>query len=584
MALSDFDAYIIPGTDPHMGEYMPEFWQIRSWFSGFTGSAGTLVVTPNFAGLWTDSRYFLQAEAELKGSGIELVKLIVPHTPEHVDWIVKNMPVGTRVGVDGKMISVDSVRMIKNAFAKKQMELITNEDLISPLWTDRPPIPLNPIFHLDVEYSGISRVEKIEKVRSEMKRLNVTHHLITSLDDIAWFLNLRGTDIQYNPLFVSYLLMDMQSTNLFVNETKIVPELLEGLENDGVFVFGYDDIEEALSKLTKGNSLLISPGKVNQVLLDAVKPGVTIVEGPNPTTLMKSIKNETELANIQETMVLDGIALVKFFYWLEKHIGKEKITEISAAEKLLEFRKEQLVFKGLSFETIAGYAAHGAIVHYDPTPETDVELKPEGIFLLDSGGQYLSGTTDVTRTVALGVPNKEQKRDFTLALKGTISLSDAVFPEGTKGYQLDVLARIALWKSGINYGHGTGHGVGFYLNVHEGPQSISPNAASPASNVIEKGMVTSVEPAMYREGKHGIRTENLVLCVPYLENEFGSFLKFDTITLCQIDRNLIEVNLLEKEELAWLNSYHANVYDRLSPFLPDAECKWLKEKTAKIDF
>ncbi len=584
MALSDFDAYIIPGTDPHMGEYMPEFWQIRSWFSGFTGSAGTLVVTSNFAGLWTDSRYFLQAETELKGSGIELVKLIVPHTPEHIDWIVKNMPVGTRVGVDGRMIAVDSVRMIKNAFAKKQMELITDEDLISPLWTDRPPIPLNPIFHLDVEYSGISRIEKIEKVRSEMKRLNVTHHLITSLDDIAWLLNLRGTDIQYNPLFVSYVLMDLQSTNLFVNETKIAPELVEGLKNDTVAVFAYDDIEEALSKLTKGNSLLLAPGKVNQVLFDAVKPGVTIVEGPNPTTLMKAIKNETELANLQETMVLDGIALVKFFYWLEKHIGKEKITEISAAEKLLEFRNEQLVFKGLSFETIAGYAAHGAIVHYDPTPETDIELKPEGIFLLDSGGQYLSGTTDVTRTIALGVPTEEQKRDFTLALKGTISLSDAVFPEGTKGYQLDALARIALWKSGINFGHGTGHGVGFYLNVHEGPQSISPNGAGPASNAIQKGMVTSVEPAMYREGKHGIRTENLVLCVPYLENEFGSFLKFETLTLCQIDRNLIEVSLLEKQELNWLNNYHNNVYDRLFPFLPDSEREWLKEKTAKIDF
>ena len=584
MALSDFDAYIIPGTDPHMGEYMPEFWQIRSWFSGFTGSAGTLVVTTNFAGLWTDSRYFLQAEAELKGSGIELVKLRVPHTPEHVEWIVKNLPVGSRVGVDGKMISVDSVRMIKDAFTKKQMELITNEDLISPLWTDRPPIPLNPVFHLDVEYSGISRIEKIEKVRSEMRRLNVTHHLITSLDDIAWLLNLRGTDIQYNPLFVSYLLMDMQSTNLYVNETKIVPELLEGLKNDGVSVFGYDDIEKALSELVKGNSLLLAPGKVNQVLFDAVKPGIVIVEGPNPTTLMKAIKNETELANIQETMVLDGIALVKFFYWLEKHIGKEKITEISAAGKLLEFRKEQLVFKGLSFETIAGYAGHGAIVHYDPTPETDVELEPKGIFLLDSGGQYLSGTTDVTRTVALGVPNEEQKRDFTLALKGTISLSDAVFPEGTRGYQLDALARIALWKSGINFGHGTGHGVGFFLNVHEGPQSISPNGAGPASNVIEKGMVTSVEPAMYREGKHGIRTENLVLCIPHLENDYGSFLKFETLTLCQIDRNLIEVNLLEKQELAWLNSYHASVYDRLSPFLPDAECDWLKEKTSKIDF
>jgi len=584
MAQSDFDVYIIPGTDPHMGEYMPDYWQIRSWFSGFTGSAGTIVVTNTFAGLWTDSRYFLQAETELQGSGIELVKLVIPHTPEHIDWIVKNLPVGSRVGVDGKMISVDSVKNIRNAFTKKQMELVTNEDLISPIWTDRPAIPLSPIFNHDTEYSGISRVEKIEKVRADLLSSKVTHHLITSLDDIAWLLNLRGTDIKYNPLFVSYLLMDAETTNLYTNEAKISDELLEELRNDGITIYGYDDIEPDLKKLVKGNRLLIAPGKVNQALIDAIPTAVTIVEGMNPTTLMKAIKNETELGHLYQTMVYDGIALVKFFYWLEKNIGKQKITEISAAEILLELRKKQPTFQGLSFETIAGYGPHGAIVHYDPTPETDVELKPEGLFLLDSGGQYLTGTTDVTRTVALGTPTEEEKRDFTLALKGTISLSDAIFPVGTKGYQLDALARIALWKSGINYGHGTGHGVGFFLNVHEGPQSISPNAAGPASTVLEKGMVTSVEPAMYREGKHGIRTENLVVCIPHTTNEFGSFLKFDTLTLCPIDHNLIEVSLLEKQELDWLNNYHANVFARLSPFLTEIECSWLKEKTAKINF
>ena len=582
MALSDFDAYIIPGTDPHMGEYMPDFWQIRSWFSGFTGSAGTIVVTTNFAGLWTDSRYFLQAEAELEGSGIELVKLVVPHTPEHIDWIYKNLPVGSRVGVDGNMISVDSVRSIRNIFARKQMELVTNEDLISPLWTDRPPIPLNPVLKHDVEFSGSSRRDKIEHVRAEMSRLGVTHHLITSLDDIAWFLNLRGTDIQFNPLFVSYVLVDLQTTTMFVNETKVDQVLAEEMLVDGVTISAYDEIVEALSKLVKGDKLLLAPGKVNQALFDAIPTTVAIVEGANPTTLLKSIKNATEIGHLYQTMVYDGIALVKFFYWLDKNIGKIKITEISASDKLEELRSEQPVFMGLSFCTIAGYAAHGAIVHYDPTPETDVELKPEGIFLLDSGGQYLSGTTDVTRTVTLGMPTEEEKRDFTLALKGTISLSDAIFPEGTKGYQLDALARIALWKNGINFGHGTGHGVGFFLNVHEGPQSISPNAAGPASHVMMKGMVTSVEPAMYRIGKHGIRTENLVLCVPHLENEFGAFLKFDTLTLCPIDRKLIEVSLLDKSELDWLNSYHANVYERISPFLTKVEAKWLKEKTAKI--
>src|ERR1035437_2889197 len=455
MALSDFDAYIIPGTDPHMGEYMPDFWQIRSWFSGFTGSAGTIVVTTNFAGLWTDSRYFLQAESELKGSGIELVKLVVPHTPEHIDWIVKNLPIGSRIGVDGNMICVDSIRYIRNVFAKKQIELVTGEDRISPLCTDRPPIPLNPVLKHDLEFTGSSRRDKIEKVRIEMLRLGVTHHLITRLDDIAWFLNLRGTDIQFNPLFVSYVLIDAQTTTLFVNEAKIEPVLAEEMLVDGVTIAAYDEIVEALSKLVKGNKLLIAPGKVNQALFDAIPTTVTIVEGANPTTLMKSIKNETEMGHLYQTMVFDGIALVKFFYWLDKNIGKTKITEISAADKLQELRSEQPYFMGLSFETIAGYAAHGAIVHYDPTPETDVELKPEGIFLLDSGGQYLSGTTDVTRTITLGTPTKEEKSDFTLALKGTISLSDAIFPEGTKGYQLDALARIALWKNGINFGHGT---------------------------------------------------------------------------------------------------------------------------------
>ena len=584
MAQSDFDAYIIPGTDPHMGEYTPDYWQIRSWFSGFTGSAGTLVITSNFAGLWTDSRYFLQAESELKGSGIELVKLRVPHTPEHVDWLMKNLPIGSRVGVDGKMISGDSVKQLRSAFVKKQMELVTNEDLITPIWTDRPPFPLYPVLGYDLEYAGSSRIEKIGNVRSEMCRLGVTHHLITSLDDIAWLLNLRGTDIEYNPLFVSYVLIDTDTTILFINDAKISPELKEGLSNDGVTLSDYDQIEPTLSKLVKGNRLLLASGKVNQALLDAIKPAVTIIDGVNPTTLMKAIKNETEIGHLHQTMVYDGIALVKFFHWLEKNIGKETITEISASEKILQFRSEQPVFMGLSFGTIAGYASHGAIVHYSPTPASDAELKPVGLFLLDSGGQYLSGTTDVTRTVALGIPNKEQKRDFTLALKGTIALSDAVFPDGTKGYQLDALARIALWKNGINFGHGTGHGVGFFLNVHEGPQGISPNAAGPASTVFEKGMVTSVEPAMYREGKHGIRTENLVVCVPYLENEFGSFLRFETLTLCPIDRNLLEVSLLEKTELAWLNSYHTMVCERISPYLSDTERDWLKEKTAEIVF
>lgn len=584
MAGSDFDAYIIPSTDPHMGEYVPDYWQARTWFSGFTGSAGTLVVTKDFAGLWTDSRYFLQAETELKDSGIELVKLVVPHTPEHVDWLYKKLPTGSVVALDGSVVSVDSVKYIKSQLAPKQIEVVTNEDLISQIWTDRPALPTDLVMDHDVCFSGSSRMDKIAVVRAEMERLKVTHHLIASLDDIAWLLNLRGTDILFNPLFVSYVLISPVSVTLYIDPVKVSPELKATLTAEGITLSGYAEVANGLATLTKGDKLLLATSKVNQAVADAIPASVKIVEGANITTSLKAIKNETEIAHLRKTMEYDGIALVKFFHWLDNAIGKETITELSAAEKIRQYRSEQPNFMGLSFGSIAGYAGHGAIVHYNPSPETDVEMKPEGLFLLDSGGQYLGGTTDVTRTVALSTPNEEEKRDFTLALKGTIDLSDAVFPVGTRGYQLDALARIALWKQGINFGHGTGHGVGFFLNVHEGPQSINPNAGGPAANVMELGMVTSVEPAMYREGKHGIRTENLVLCVQGDQTAYGSFLKFETLTVCPIDRNLVDLKLLTAAELEWLNDYHAMVYDRLSAYLSGAELEWLKQKTKPLQF
>lgn len=584
MAGSDFDAYIIPSTDPHIGEYVPKYWEARTWLSGFTGSAGTLVVTKDFAGLWTDSRYFLQAEAELKDSGIELVKLIVPHTPEHVDWLLKKLPKGSVVALDGAVVSIDSVNYIKSVLAPKQIDVVTNEDLIGQIWTDRPALPTDLVIDHNVSFAGSSRVDKIAAVRAEMERLKVNHHLIASLDDIAWLLNLRGTDIVYNPLFVSYVVVSSDTVTLFIDPIKVGSELKAALEADGITLSDYADITKSLAGMIKGDKLLLSTAKVNQAIADAIPVGVKIVDGANIPTALKAIKNETEIAHLRKTMEYDGVALVQFFHWLENAIGKETITELSAAEKIRQYRSEQPNFMGLSFGSIAGYAGHGAIVHYNPSPETDVELKPEGLFLLDSGGQYLSGTTDVTRTVALSTPNEEEKRDFTLALKGTIDLSDAVFPVGTRGYQLDALARIALWKQGINYGHGTGHGVGFFLNVHEGPQSINPNAGGPAVNVMEAGMVTSVEPAMYREGKHGIRTENLVLCIRGDQTAYGSFLKFETLTLCPIDRNLIDVRLLTVAELEWLNDYHTMVYARLSAYLNGVELEWLKQKTKPLQF
>lgn len=582
MEENNLDAYIIPVTDPHLGEYVPAHWRIISWLTGFTGSAANVVITKDFAGLWTDSRYFIQAAGQLEGSGFELMKLMIPHTPEYIDWLRDNLPEKSRAGVDGRIIPMGILRLMEKTFSRKRIRVETDHDLVSQVWKNRPPLPDTMAFEHPLKFAGKNRKEKLNDVRSRMKEMGADYHLITSLDDIAWLLNIRGGDVNYSPLFTSFALLTLNNLYLFADNKKIPGQLKDDLNKDNVVLLPYDNIEEKLSQLDAGSSLIYTPGTTSASLIRALDKDIEVIEEISIPTRMKAIKNEVEIENIRQVMIKDGVALTKFFYWLENNIGSEKITEISASEKLLAFRMEQDDCMGLSFATIAGYNEHGAMPHYCATPETDAELKPEGIFLLDSGGQYYGGTTDITRTIALSNPTEQQKKDFTLALKGTIDLAMAKFPLGTKGYQIEMMARKALWDHGMNYGHGTGHGVGYFLNVHEGPQTIGSGASGDLKTIIEPGMLLSDEPAIYREGEYGFRTENLVLCTEDKETEYGKFLKFDTLTLCYIDTSLVDKSLVTDEELQWLNDYHKLVYGILGQLVPAEINQWLEEKTASI--
>ncbi|MCA1756932.1 MAG: aminopeptidase P family protein [Bacteroidales bacterium] len=582
MLESKLDALIVPVTDPHLGEYVPEHWRIIEWLTGFTGSAANVVITHDFAGLWTDSRYFIAAEEQLKGSGFELVKLKIPHTPEYIEWITSALKAGGRVGVDGRVIPVATVNKMREAFSVKKIELDIEADLISPLWHNRPPMPETGIFEHELRFAGISREDKITQVRTVMEKMGADNHMLTSLDDIAWMLNVRGGDVTYSPLFTAFALITRSQVLLMINEDKVPAILKQKFDREGIVLLPYEETDSMISEISPDESLLVTSGTLSAVLFKAIPEGVRLIEDVSVPGRLKAIKNETEQLHIRDVMVRDGVALTRFFYWLENSIGKESITEISAADKLLSFRMDQENCTGPSFATIAGYNEHAALPHYCAVPETDAELRPEGIFLCDSGGQYLDGTTDVTRTIALGKPTKQQKTDFTLALKGTINLAMAKFPLGTKGYQIEILARKALWDNGMNYGHGTGHGVGYFLNVHEGPQTIGTGASGDLKTNIEPGMLTADEPAIYREGEYGFRTENLILCVDDRETEYGRFLRFDTVTLCYIDSTLIEKELMTEAETAWINDYHSKVFEKLSPALNPEEKSWLKSKTCLI--
>ena len=571
-------AFIIPSTDPHLSEYVAPLWMSREWISGFTGSAGTVVVLMNEAGLWTDSRYFLQAAKELEGSGITLYKEMLPETPSITKYLSQKLKPGESVSIDGKMFSVQQVEQMKEELAAYSLQVDLFGDPLKRIWRDRPSIPNSPAFVYDIEYAGKSCEEKVAAIRAELTKKGAYALFLSALDEIAWTLNLRGNDVHCNPVVVSYLLITQDDVIYFISPEKVTKEVNEYLKEQHVKLKNYDEVETYLNTFT-GRNILIDPKKTNFAIYSAINPKCNIIRGESPVALLKAIRNEQEIAGIHAAMQRDGVALVKFLKWLEEAVPSGKETELSVDRKLHEFRAAQPLYMGESFDTIAGYKEHGAIVHYSATPESDVPLQPKGFLLLDSGAQYLDGTTDITRTIALGELTEEEKTDYTLILKGHIALAMAKFPVGTRGAQLDVLARMPIWKYGMNFLHGTGHGVGHFLSVHEGPQSIRMNE-NPV--VLQPGMVTSNEPGVYKAGSHGIRTENLTLVCKDKEGMFGDYLKFETITLCPICKKGIVKEMLTNEEIEWLNNYHQIVYEKLSPNLNEEEKVWLQEATASI--
>ncbi|MBM7833987.1 aminopeptidase P family protein [Clostridium sardiniense] len=572
------DYYIIPSGDAHQSEYVCEHYRGRAYMSGFTGSAGTLLVGLDKAILWTDGRYFIQAEKELKGSNIELFKMRIPGWPSLQEWLMDNMNSDEVLAFDGKVFSVTDYKQFKNIEDKKSIKIESDYDLLNDVWIDRPKLPMEKIFIHDIKYCGKSTKEKVSEVREKMKSLGVSNYIIASLDDIAWVYNIRGNDVECNPVVIGYALIKEDEAILYVDNSKVLDDVRNKLNEEGVILKEYDDIKEDVNDI-KG-SVLIDPNKISSFIYTNVNEDVDIIEGLNITTSLKSIKNDIEIENLKRCQIRDGIAMVRFTKWLKENIGKIEISEISASDKLQEFRALGELFKGISFNTIAGHKDHGAMMHYFATEKTNYNLEEKGFLLVDSGGQYLDGTTDITRTFVLGRLTEEEKRDFTLVLKAHISLMNTKFLKGTTGSNLDIKARGPLWDEGIDYKCGTGHGVGFFLNVHEGPQSISP---VPNKVSLEPGMILTNEPGIYREGKHGIRTENTMLVVKDTSSkEFGEFYKFEVISLCPIDIQGIDIKLLDYKEKEWINNYHRWMYDTLSVYLSDDERKFLKKETKSI--
>ncbi|GGK57346.1 Xaa-Pro aminopeptidase [Rufibacter glacialis] len=572
-------AYIIPSADPHMSEYLPEYYKGISFASGFTGSAGTLVITPDFAGLWTDARYFEQAQEQLAGTGFELVKLKVQHMPEYIAWLGARLKKGDTIAFDGRLLSLQLAQLLQQQLGTRGIQLASQHDFLNAVWADRPALPTEPAFLLDEKITGKTLEDKLAEVRSALQQAGADYHLISSLDDIAWLFNVRGSDVKANPVVLSFALVSQEQAVLFIDAQKLSQESKDRLAKAGVTLQAYEAVAQALSQLPANDTIFLDPKRTCQAMYEQLPSQIGVVQDTNPTTVLKAVKNDVEAANTRITMVKDGVALTRFFKWLEENLGKTEITEMSVADKLREFRAEQEGFVGESFDTIAGYRAHGALPHYKATPESNSALQPEGLFLVDSGGQYQTGTTDITRVVTLGNPTEEEKTDYTLVLKGTIDGSTARFPKGTRGYQIDAITRKPLWDHARQYGHGTGHGVGFFLNVHEGPQVFN---ATPTPIDIELGMITSIEPGIYRPGRYGIRIENLVLTVPDEVNEFAEFYTFETLTLCFIDTAPINKNLLEPHHIQWLNNYHQLVVEKLGPHLTADELVWLKEKAKAI--
>lgn len=580
MSANGISAFIVPSTDPHSGEYVPEHWESRKWISGFSGSAGTVVITTDKAGLWTDSRYFIQAEEQLEGTEIQLFKDRLPETPSIPQWLGSVLNKGEKVGIDGWVNSMQEADSLRQDLKQFGMELVLTEDPFDTIWEGRPSLPQTPVLIHGIEYAGISCSEKIKRIKESVKANGASAIILSALDEIAWTLNLRGDDVHCNPLFISYLVLTEDKNTLYILKEKITDEVRSYLKEHKVEIEDYKSFSEKLKEFSRKDEelLQISP-QANEALYALASQHANVKIAPSPVALMKAHKNPTEIAGFRKAMEKDGVAMVKFLRWIKDAVKNRQETELSVDAKLYELRAEQPDFKGISFDTIAGYKEHAAIVHYEATPETSIPLKPEGMLLLDSGAQYLDGTTDITRTIVLGPLTEEEKIDYTLVLKGHLQLQNAQFPAGTCGTQLDVLARIAMWKAGINYLHGTGHGVGQFLCVHEGPHQVRMNHMP---TLLEPGMTLTDEPGIYKAGRHGVRIENTLIIVPARESEFGSFYKFEPLTLCPIDKEAILVEMLNDEELTWLNDYHQLVYDRLSPLLNNEEQKWLKEATSPL--
>ena len=573
-------AFIFPSSDPHNSEYVPPRWEGRKWISGFDGSAGTAVVTLHSAALWTDSRYFLAAEEQLAGTEFQLMRERMEGTPSIAQWIAAELSDAdsTEIGVDGMCMTYADVSDLKTELKHNGgITVRTNLDILDRVWTDRPSVPLNPVRIQPMEYAGESCRDKLGRIRSSLLRRGAGGMLMTQLDDIAWTLNLRGTDVHCTPVFVAWLIVAEEVAVLYIKDEKLSPEVIDYLHAEGVAVDDYDNIIDALNSYD-GYTLLIDPATTNYTL-SQLRGNFNLVSAPSPVPEMKAVKNEVECNGFRNAMLRDGVAMVKFLKWLEEAVPRGGETELSVSAKLRQLRAEQPLFMDESFDTIAGYEEHGAIVHYEPTPESDVALRPEGFLLLDSGAQYLDGTTDITRTIQLGAVTDLHRRVYTLVLKGHLSLQNLCFPRGAAGTQLDAVARVAMWRDGMNFMHGTGHGVGSYLSVHEGPHQIR-QEYRPAPML--EGMTVTDEPGLYLAGKFGVRIENTLLTVPYLTTEFGRFLRFEPLTLCPIDTRPIVVDMLSAEELAVLNAYHQMVYERLSPMLDAEHRAWLAAKTRNL--
>lgn len=577
-------AYIVPSSDYHQSEYVGDYFKAREFMSGFTGSAGTLIVSMDEVGLWTDGRYFIQAEQELKHSGIKLFKMGEEGVPTIEEYLLEKLPKNSTLGFDGRVMSVKEGQNLANKLVFKGINIEYKYDLVNDIWQDRCSLPTEKAFLLDIEYSGESFSHKLSRIRQAMKEKKATTHILASLDDIAWLFNIRGRDVKSNPVVLSYAVICTNSVYLFIDKNKIDEDIKHELSKEDVQIKGYDEVYEFIKNIDEDEVVLIDTSKVNYAIYNSIPSNVRKIEERNPSILFKSIKNEIELKNIRNSHIKDGVAFTKFMYWLKNNIGKIDITEISATQKLEDFRREQDKFIEPSFSTIAAYKDHAAMMHYSATEESNYKLEPRDLFLVDSGGQYFDGTTDITRTIALGPILENVRRDFTNVVRGMIRLSKAKFLYGCRGYNLDILARGPLWEEGIDYKCGTGHGIGFVLNVHEGPNGFRWKVREGIDDtcILEEGMVTTNEPGVYVENSHGIRIENEIVVRKAEKNEYGQFMDFEVITFAPIDLDAIDESLLLKDERVYLNNYHKQVYDKIAPYLNEEEKQWLKIYTREI--